>query len=115
MCKFSTNPQLLTKRKGMSLSPTQIFVAINLIILYRNHVYKISPNSNQAIVLNPNDKDEDFLIITVLDRTGQRPLNEKNPDFTYEIDSSKEHYPLKSKAKDREVSMPVNHNVCSIL
>jgi hypothetical protein len=34
-------------------------------------------------VLNPNDKDEDFLIIELPDKSV----------FTYEIDSLKAHYP----------------------
>jgi hypothetical protein len=70
----------------------------------RNYVYKLSPKSHKAIVLNPNDKDEDFLIITVLDESGQRPSNSGEPNFIYEIDSLKQHYPERAKVNAREVS-----------
>jgi hypothetical protein len=45
-------------------------ISQELTCVYRNYVYKLSPNTHKAIVLNPNDKDEDFLIITVLDESG---------------------------------------------
>jgi hypothetical protein len=53
--------------------------------------------------LNPSEKDEDFLIIKILDSSGQRPQNPDSSDMVYEIDCLKQHYPTNANPKDRKV------------
>lgn len=54
-----------------------------------NDIYDFVPNSRQAIVLNPNDKDEDILQIYILNASGD-PIS--HTPFEYEIDSMKLHF-----------------------
>jgi len=73
----------------------------------RNETYELRPRSREAIILNPNSKDEDFLLIEVLDDLRITVLYR----FRYEIDSLKFLFPEEPGTLVSSIKSDLSHTV----